>query len=286
MNYGLPYMGSKSRICDWLMANLPSAETFVDLFAGGCAVTHAALLSGRYKRVIANDIQGEYPKLFFRLATEGLKPEEWYPISREEYELRKSSDPLIRLVWSFGNNDKKGYLYAKEIEPMKTLSHRLIVTESRSERYDIFRQLFGLIGKYSQSDGDRILSFERLERLQELEALVRLNTLDRLKVFGCDYKDVQIPENSIVYADPPYIGTEKYGSGEFYHDEFYKWLRNVQYPVYVSEYTMPDDFVCVAETELVSTLSATNNSKRVTERLFLHERFAERNETMNLFELI
>ena len=273
MNYGLPYMGSKSRICDWLMAHLPPADTFIDLFAGGCAVTHAALLSCRYKLVIANDIQGEYPKLFLRLATEGLKPEEWHPVSREEYELRKFSDPLIRLVWSFGNNDKKGYLYSKEIEPIKTLAHRLVITESRSERYDVFRKLFGLIGKYSQSYGDRPL-FERLEQLQGFLALERLQALERLEALERDYKDVQIPENSTVYADPPYVGTAEYCSGEFNHDEFYEWLRNVQHPVYVSEYTMPDDFVCVAETKLVSTLSATNNSKRVTERIFLHRRFA------------
>ena len=41
--YGVPYLGSKSRIATWVVEHLPSAETFVDLFAGGCAVTHAAL---------------------------------------------------------------------------------------------------------------------------------------------------------------------------------------------------------------------------------------------------
>lgn len=66
MNYGLPYMGSKSRICDWLMAHLPPADTFIDLFAGGCAVTHAAMISGKYNHVIANDVQGDVLELFQR----------------------------------------------------------------------------------------------------------------------------------------------------------------------------------------------------------------------------
>ena len=42
--YGLPYMGSKSKHADWVIEHLPAAENFYDLFAGGCAVTHAALL--------------------------------------------------------------------------------------------------------------------------------------------------------------------------------------------------------------------------------------------------
>lgn len=43
--YGLPYKGSKSRITEWVVSNLPRADTLVDLFCGGCAVT-----SGERKR--------------------------------------------------------------------------------------------------------------------------------------------------------------------------------------------------------------------------------------------
>lgn len=38
-NYGLPYMGSKNKIAEWVVAHIPQADTLVDLFAGGCAVT-------------------------------------------------------------------------------------------------------------------------------------------------------------------------------------------------------------------------------------------------------
>ena len=48
MNYGLPYQGSKNAIAEWVIGQLPEAETFVDLFCGGCAITHAAMLSGKY----------------------------------------------------------------------------------------------------------------------------------------------------------------------------------------------------------------------------------------------
>ena len=68
-SFGLPYMGSKSSIAQWVISKLPPADIFIDLFAGGCAVTHAALLSGKYKRIISNDITDS--ALIFRDAING-----------------------------------------------------------------------------------------------------------------------------------------------------------------------------------------------------------------------
>lgn len=47
MIFGVPYRGSKNKIVPWVLHHLPAAEAFVDLFAGGCAVTHGAMLSGQ-----------------------------------------------------------------------------------------------------------------------------------------------------------------------------------------------------------------------------------------------
>lgn len=56
MNYGVQYKGSKNRIAKDIISVLPSGKRFVDLFAGGCAVTQAALLSGKYEKVLCNDL--------------------------------------------------------------------------------------------------------------------------------------------------------------------------------------------------------------------------------------
>ena len=48
MRYGIPYRGSKNSIAKWIIESLPAADVFVDLCFGGGAVTHAALLSGKY----------------------------------------------------------------------------------------------------------------------------------------------------------------------------------------------------------------------------------------------
>lgn len=62
--YGVPYMGSKNDIADRIIKIVPQARNFYDLFAGGCAVTHAAMLSGKFRNFIANDMQGMGVQLF------------------------------------------------------------------------------------------------------------------------------------------------------------------------------------------------------------------------------
>ena len=60
MRYGVPYKGSKNAIAEWVYSFFPknNKKNFYDLFAGGCAVTHAAMLDGAYKNYIINDIDG------------------------------------------------------------------------------------------------------------------------------------------------------------------------------------------------------------------------------------
>lgn len=75
------------------------------------------------------------------------------------------------------------------------------------------------------------------------------------------------------FDDPPYKGTEGYGGRKFDHERFYNWLRRAPFPVFVSECQMPADFVCIgSKNKQVSFSAKTTNS--VTERIFLHERWA------------
>ena len=116
--FGISYMGSKNQIVKALIPQLPSAKYFIDLFAGGCAMTHGAMLSGKYERFIANDI-GDAPSLFLRAIKGEFKDEKRW-ISREMYKELYNSDPYIRYVWSFGNKGgASDYLYNKELEPYK-----------------------------------------------------------------------------------------------------------------------------------------------------------------------
>ncbi|MCD8288566.1 MAG: DNA adenine methylase [Prevotella sp.] len=127
--YGIGYLGSKNDIADKIIALLPPAETFVDLFAGGCAVTHAAMLSGKYKRFIVNDIC-DAPQLFIDAINGKYKDEKRW-ISREDFFALKDSDPYVRYVWSFGNNGND-YIYGRHIEGYKKAYHYAVFYEDYS----------------------------------------------------------------------------------------------------------------------------------------------------------
>lgn len=54
------------------------------------------------------------------------------------------------------------------------------------------------------------------------------------------YKDVALPENSMLYCDIPYKNSVGYSVGDFNHEEFYKWAEQKQsegFIVLVSEYS-------------------------------------------------
>lgn len=84
-----------------------------------------------------------------------------------------------------------------------------------------------------------------------------------------DYRAVEIPPDSVIYADPPYKNTKDY-IVDFDHEAFYDWCEKQEQLVLISEYWMPEDrFVCIAEFPRTSTMSATNNSKKEIEKVFV-----------------
>lgn len=156
--YGLPYMGSKNKIAEWVVSCLPPAEHFYDLFCGGCAVTHAAVKMHRYKHYHVNDITDM--GLLFRDIVTGKRKVEYEWVSREDFLKRKDTDPLVRTIWSFGN-DNSTYLYGKDVEPIKKALHYAIVNKDYTLTDAIgldLRALNNVDGVYS-----RYLAYKRLQ---------------------------------------------------------------------------------------------------------------------------
>lgn len=121
MKYGLPYKGSKNKLAERIVRLLPKKTNLVDLFCGGCAVSHAAMVMGKYKHIHINDINWMCPTLFID-AISGKYNDESRWISREDFFRLKDKDPYVAVVWSFGNN-MRDYLYSREIEPLKKAIH-------------------------------------------------------------------------------------------------------------------------------------------------------------------
>ena len=131
MRYGIPYMGSKNLIAEKIVAFLPSGKRFVDLFGGGFAMSHCALLSGKYESVFYNEINPLLPKLIKdaiggKYNSRKFKPEF---ITREKFFAEREKDGYIKYIWSFGNKGDT-YLFASEIEDIKKQGHAYCVDKT------------------------------------------------------------------------------------------------------------------------------------------------------------
>lgn len=117
-------MGSKSKIVKKIVSLFPKADTFVDLFAGGGAVTHYAMTTNKYKHFVYNDLNPLMPKAF-EMALNGEFENETRWISREDFFRLRDTDPYAAICFSFGNN-LSDYMYSKDIEPIKQAYHYAI----------------------------------------------------------------------------------------------------------------------------------------------------------------
>ena len=311
-NYGLPYAGSKSRIAHWLIDNLPRRRVLIDAFAGGCSITHRALLSQKWQTIIANDINGKYPQLFAD-AVRGKYRDEKRWISREDFERLKSQDAFVACCWSFGNN-LCDYMYSKAIEPYKRALHYAIVLDDFAPMQELMPEVAQAVADaihWQNSLHDRRITAQkvivktlkrltgdnyahqiiqgnplyqsirhsnkdaqRMQSLQSLERLERLQSLERLRVTSLSYDEIDIPDDAVVYCDPPYHDRDKKlyecTASSFDNCAFYDWCVRVSKtnPIFISEYSIEDDrFEIVAEKQKITSMAAVK-SFNVTERLY------------------
>lgn len=262
MMYGIPYCGSKNRIAMDIIAILPNARVLVDLFAGGCAITHAALMSGRYDCIIANDVNGIAG--YFGRAVRGELPEPPRFVSREDFFAKKDIDPLIKIVWSFGNKGTCYRIAREKEEFLRSHAGAPCVTGDAPCHGCVLGKARGHCQArkvYSQT--------QRIMCLREMQGLA-----SKLVTMRADYTQVPIPCDSIVYADPPYEGTvQPYTVERFDSQAFWEWAAACPVPVYVSERAAPDGWACLFEKVAAVRMAASSNNQKRIERLFIHEKW-------------
>ena len=289
MKYGLPYKGSKNKIAGKIFDLFPQADNFYDLFCGGGALTHYALLQKKFKHFYMNDINPMCTQLFID-SIHGKYHNEKRWVSREDFEKLKNSDPYVAFCWSFGNNLRE-YLYSKTKEEDKRMWHNAIVFDQYKEfekRYGVdLSSIYKLPTrrdkylaskkiikqKYSERfELQSIESLERLENMERLQSLENLENLENLETLATSYSNVNIKPNSVIYCDIPYKNTNAYGNKKdnlgFDFEAFYDWaLRQIE-PIFISSYEMPSDFIPIASFEHTSSISATATNK-VIEKVFV-----------------
>ena len=90
-----------------------------------------------------------------------------------------------------------------------------------------------------------------------------------------EYLQLPIPNNSIIYCDPPYNTKATKGKykDDFNHTEFWQWCReksNNGHIVFVSEYNAPKDFKCIWEKEINQRMNNNADTSKTTEKLFMY----------------
>ena len=93
--------------------------------------------------------------------------------------------------------------------------------------------------------------------------------MNRLTQTVLSYECVEIPEDSVVYADIPYQDTECGSYKVFDHQDFFDWAARQRVPVFISSYQIDDPrFVCVWEREKRCQLQAVGGGALRTERIY------------------
>jgi site-specific DNA-adenine methylase len=110
---------------------------------------------------------------------------------------------------------------------------------------------------------DQLQQFINMQRLAEFESIHPIWELSNLS-----YEDFVIPNNAIVYLDPPYKETEnKYGA--FDHSKFEQWAKTLKVPAFLSEYQNVLGWQQVYSVTKRSSFSSEKlNNQNRQERLF------------------
>jgi DNA adenine methylase len=129
----------------------------------------------------------------------------------------------------------------------------------------------GLLDDYQESKRNKNGKLPNHQDEARRGLIKQIPKLKGVEFICSDYQDLDIPNNSIIYCDPPYEGTVKYNEG-INHLDFWEWCRvktKEGHKVFISEYNAPIDFKCVWSKEVSNTLSKQKNFKN-TEKLFVY----------------
>ena len=166
--YGAAYQGSKSKIADEIISKLPARKYFIDAFAGGGALAHCALESGKFEHIIANDIQTKdiLEAHFLWTPEQHLEFQKRW-ITKEEFE--QTNNLYIKTCWSFSNN-RKAYIYSKACYEYKRRLHNAIC--------------FGNYKEFEDYCGIDLSEIDSYEDLNERRKAARRAILKALKPYS------------------------------------------------------------------------------------------------------
>lgn len=233
-------MGAKTKIAKFIVPIIQQkieesgSRTYLEPFAGGCNVIDKVKAENR----IASDKNEYLIELFKHLQAGGELPNK---VTREEYnEVR--ADLTAFPTWYVG---AVGFL-----------------ASYNGRFFDGGYAGFG-------NDNGRVRDYYKESRNNILKQMQQ-GGIHGIEFKTGDYTEFA-PEGCVIYCDPPYEGTKRYGNArQFDYAEFWQimreWSRNNI--VLISELNAPDDFITIWEKEVDRSMKAKEHF-RATEKLFI-----------------
>jgi len=243
----IKFVGSKNRISKHVAPILQKCiddnkvDTYYEPFVGGANMIDKI----RCKNRIGNDI---HPQLIamFKALQEGWTPPRY--VSEDEYndvKINKEKYPdyyvgYVGFNTTFGAKYFGGY--ARGFKADKVTPRNYV--------YEAFRNL--------------------IKQIPQIKTV----TFSCGDYLSNEYQDI---ENAVIYCDPPYAMTTKYSTGEFDSNEFWNWCRKTgkNNYVFISEYSAPNDFECIWQKKVSTSLDVSNerhSKENRVEKLFTYKR--------------
>lgn len=266
----MKYMGSKQRIADEILfaiyIHAKPTDTFVDLFCGGCSVIER--VDPKQYRRIAND-KNIYLIEMFRLLVNTIDTDRNKTVEEIRDCLAADGRFPLHITKELYSLYRNRYHDCEKGESNLPLSNELAQIGWAGWMGSFNGRFFS--GGYAGHEV-KIKSGATRDYIREQidNTLRQIPALKEVDFHYEDYADVSIPLNAIVYCDIPYRGTKQYETSKnFDYNRFYEWCRqnHDKYQIFVSEYAMPDDFECIWEKSVTTTINPNKTLKPV-EKLF------------------
>lgn len=216
------YMGGKFRqskaICQVLKPFIDKDTVYVEPFCGGMWSAARVARELRPKEMILNDINKPLMLLWEKCLEEGC---DWLPVDAEQVEREYSKYRIAQ-----DDNDPLTAWYG--------------IALSFGGKW------FGGVARHTKGQRETTYEAERKSMYKKIDSLWMVQT----ELHTGSYNELEIPNNAVVYLDPPYEGrTKAYHFDRFDYDEFWQWVRELSKRciVFTSCFDCPADFETVYE---------------------------------------
>jgi adenine-specific DNA-methyltransferase len=183
MNYidsVLNYTGSKYKLLEQLLPNFDyNKKYFVDLFSGGGSVYINVL--DKYEKILINDVIKDVINIHKEIMVSDIIIES----TKKLTPLKGDKESFLKLREDYNNNPSADKLWALVLSSTNNMIR--------------FNQKF----KYNQTYGERGWSESTTKKVELMKNHIR-KFKDKLKYTSCNFNDIHINKNCMVYIDPPY----------------------------------------------------------------------------------